>query len=264
MKDVRISQEELKELTGGERLYPGFMYEHSRQDHEARYFFAAKYIASDMRVLDAACGSGYGSKILARLTKSVVGLDVSDHAVEYATDHFGNEHISFFVADLVKKIDFPNGHFDCIVSFETFEHVTNQDAMLTEFKRVLKPGGILIISTPDKNIHQHVDPNNKFHLREFTKDEFVAELSKYFSVRELYGKNPYQKLSFFRRALRASVKIFNRLDVWKLRRLLIPQKYKERIVRSMDATTEQARVYPLDMSAPNTIYDDLIAICEAI
>ncbi|HTE48674.1 MAG TPA: class I SAM-dependent methyltransferase [Candidatus Paceibacterota bacterium] len=263
MNKEKISNEELKEMTNGERLYPEFMYDHSRSDHESRYVFAQKYVKEFNHVLDAACGSGYGSKILSHSAQHVTGIDLSRHAISYAQEHFGNSSINFRVGDLGKKFEFSDDSFDAIVSFETLEHVVDQDFMLKEFKRVLKPGGVLVISTPDKNIHKYVDPGNPYHIKELTKEEFITTLSKYFKVFELYGKDPLLSLPIYYKFLRMLVKIWIRLDVIKLGRSIVPRHIKQKLIKNTETTSEHGNTYPLDIEAPNIKYDDLIAICIA-
>lgn len=127
--------------------------------HIARYQFAGEYVNKNSRfqksekVLDVACGFGYGTKILHRLTgMKVVGLDLSEAAINYAKKIcFKKPVINFLVGD-ARNLPFPDNSFQYIVSFETIEHMHYQDAlsMIKELHRVLKPGGILIISTPNK------------------------------------------------------------------------------------------------------------------
>ena len=103
-------------------------------------------------VLDAACGAGYGTRLLAAKAARAHGVDVDDQTIAYAANRFGGDSISFHAASVV-SLPFEAGYFDVIVSFETLEHLVEQEAMLEEFKRVLKPGGTLIISTPDRPIY---------------------------------------------------------------------------------------------------------------
>lgn len=258
------SQKDLKEMTNGERIYPGYIYRHTKVDHETRYRFAEKYITKTDRVLDAACGCGYGTAMLADKGAEVTGVDISEHAIGFASKNFKRGSTNFIIADLTKKMSFPDGTFDKVVSFETLEHLLEQEALLGEFKRILKPGGLLVISTPDKTLVQKANPDNKYHLRELTKDEFVQELSQFFKVETLFGKSPYKELSLRQKLTKIAVKIFITLDFLHLRRRLIPASIKAPIVDSMNPTSEEeeGKIHQLDIRASNYPYVDLIAVCR--
>jgi SAM-dependent methyltransferase len=159
----------------GERLVPELQHgELVHAEHLARYHFAAQ-LAHSRRVLDAACGEGYGSQILADAgAAGVVGVDVDERAVEHARSRYPLPE--FQVAE-VASLPFPDGSFDLIVSFETIEHVPQQEAVLAEWRRVLAADGHLIVSTPNK--HQYL-VENEFHEREFTHEEFVSLLEGVF------------------------------------------------------------------------------------
>ncbi len=141
------------------------------KEHIARYIFASKYTKSK-NVLDIACGSGYGCKtLLDNGTKFVTGCDISNETIDYAKKHYQEKNIEYIIND-IKKLNFPNEMFDCIVSFETLEHVNEQKLVILELKRVLKKGGILIISTP--NLESRTDEDvNEFHEKELTVNEFI-------------------------------------------------------------------------------------------
>lgn len=130
----------------GERIIMGEVDHELKQDHKSFYNFA-KLFVKDKRVLDAACGSGYGSAILGQVAKEVAGIDNSYETIEYARKKFAKVNISFEIASLT---DFPykDQSFDVVVSFETLEHVNEERKIvfLEEVKRILKHEGILIIS----------------------------------------------------------------------------------------------------------------------
>jgi SAM-dependent methyltransferase len=159
----------------GERLVPELQHgEVVHAEHLARYRFAAQ-LAPSKRVLDAACGEGYGSRILADAgAASVTGVDVDERTVEHARSRYPGAE--FQVAD-VASLPFEDGSFDLIVSFETIEHVPEPERVLAEWRRVLAADGLLVISTPNK--HRYL-VENEFHEREFTHEEFVAVLGGLF------------------------------------------------------------------------------------
>jgi SAM-dependent methyltransferase len=164
----------------GERLVPELQHgELVHAEHLARYRFAAQ-LARSRRVLDVACGEGYGAQILAAGGASaVVGADVDEQAVEHARSRY--PEAEFVTAD-VAKLPFEDGSFDLVVSFETIEHVPRPEEALAELRRVLASDGRLVISTPNK--HQYL-VENEFHEREFTHEEFVALLGGVFPSVEL-------------------------------------------------------------------------------
>ena len=146
------------------------------QEHAIRYLFASQFTTSKT-VLDAACGSGYGSDILSESgATKVVGIDNSSEAIEYCEKNYKKENLEF-KKDNCEKITLDTT-FDVVVSFETIEHLKNQDNFLTEVKRVLKDDGIFIVSTPNTDTYPS---DNPFHYKEFTESEFKLFLGKYFS-----------------------------------------------------------------------------------
>ncbi len=168
----------------GERLMPELQRgELVHAEHLARYRVAAQ-LAKGRRVLDAACGEGYGTAILAAAgASSAVGVDVDGATVAHARRRYGLE---FAQAD-VAALPFAEDSFDLVVSFETIEHVSEPEAVLDEFSRVLAPEGLLVISTPNR--HEYL-VENEFHTREFTHEEFLALLRPRFpGVRILYQQN---------------------------------------------------------------------------
>lgn len=168
----------------GERLVPNVQHgELVHAEHLARYLLAAR-LAPGRRVLDVACGEGYGTEMLARGgARTAIGADVDGPTVERANARYSGE---FDQADIA-ALPFDDDSFDLIVSFETIEHVPDAGSALTELARVLAPGGLLLISTP--NTHEYL-VDNEFHTREFSHEEFAALLGERFpSVRLLYQHN---------------------------------------------------------------------------
>lgn len=157
--------------------------------HLKRYEFAARFCKGKV-ILDAACGVGYGSGYLADIAKEVVGLDISVEAVSYAQEHYQKENTRFRLMD-VCNLDFPERYFDIVCSFETLEHLDNPLKFLTEVKRVLKEGGILIISTPHAR-RTVIKPENPYHKVEFSRNDFNDALGKYFSEVEILGQRRRQ------------------------------------------------------------------------
>ncbi len=177
----------------GERFTPECVRE-IWYEHWHRYAFAARF-ARGRRVLDAACGEGYGAALLARGgATSVLGVDVSSAAIEHARQRYGaTPSLRFEAADATRLDGLPDASLDLIVSFETLEHVEAQERMLDGFARVLAPGGLLVISSPDKRTYsEEAGFRNEFHVRELYREELEALLARRFPARRLFG----QKLLF--------------------------------------------------------------------
>jgi SAM-dependent methyltransferase len=144
-------------------------------EHYARYAWASQFAAGS-RVLDGACGMGYGSAILAAAGASeVVGVDLDEKVIAQVGAAAG-AGTRFEVADL-RDLPFGDDEFDLVVSFETIEHVPDPKTVLDELARVLKPGGLLLISTPNRDVYT---PGNPFHQRELAPNELEDELAKHF------------------------------------------------------------------------------------
>ena len=175
----------------GERFTPECVRE-IWYEHMHRYAFAAG-LAGGRRVLDAACGEGYGSAMLAAGGGQVLGLDVSADAVAHARARYAAvDGLAFRQAD-VTRLDELDQQFDLICSFETLEHVEAQESMLDGFVRLLAPDGLLLVSTPDKRTYSDLTGfRNEFHTRELYRDEFEAMLRQRFPALRLFG----QKLLF--------------------------------------------------------------------
>lgn len=182
-----------KEFFSGERLYKEFVGDVGMRDHIDRYRFALNYINSGSVCLDAACGSGYGTEILAEKAKLVIGIDYSKHALEYAIVHYSKDNIRFFLGDLNKSLEFPDAYFDVIVCFQTIEHVRQQEFLLQEFQRILRDGGTLIISVPNLDVSEKAKvPQNIFHIREWRGREFIEIINKYFKLENIFGQSRYK------------------------------------------------------------------------
>ena len=174
----------------GERFVPGHI-DDIALEHYHRYYLAAQFVAGK-RVLDIASGEGYGSNILAQQACTVTGVDISVEAVTWASKEYAATTNLNFLEGSATAIPLPDNSVDVTVSFETLEHLTEQETMLKELKRVLTPEGLLLISTPNITVYREHDPNNHFHLRELNKADFENLLATHFKQYRLFG----QKLVF--------------------------------------------------------------------
>ncbi len=145
--------------------------------------------ASGRRVLDAACGEGYGSWLLAGTAAEVVGIDVDAATVGHAVARYAALPNLRYMRASCAALPIATASIDLIVSFETIEHLEGQDAMLAEFRRVLAPTGALAISSPNKSIYsEETGYANEFHVRELTRDELATKLNAHFPQQAWYGQ----------------------------------------------------------------------------
>ncbi len=154
----------------GERFIPTCVGEIA-YEHWHRYAFADRLVKGK-RVLDAACGEGYGSALLARSAASVVGVDIDAATIAHARAQYRDARLRF-VEGSCTSLPLPDGAVDVVVSFETIEHLpeADQPAMLAEFARVLAPGGVLVISSPNRALYSDArDYVNEFHVHELYRD----------------------------------------------------------------------------------------------
>ena len=163
--------------------------------HFLRYRHAASLLQRNKHILDIACGYGYGSRELHDITGAAVdGIDISSEAVRYATDHYAIKGITYR-AGSITDIPAKDYTYDAIVSYETIEHVSYKDGVkaLDELHRVLKPGGHLLISTPNRiytYMLQLVGYRNPFHIYEYYPAELRTLLKHHgFSIQATYGQS---------------------------------------------------------------------------
>jgi ubiquinone/menaquinone biosynthesis C-methylase UbiE len=172
-------------------------------EHLERYRYATAFIRG-ADVIDIACGSGYGSKILADAgAKSVRGFDVDKSAALYAREHFAAPNLSYDQGNAEDLISVLDDSADFVVSFETIEHLNRVDSYLQEVKRILRPNGQFLVSTPDRRLASCMyplrgRPNNGFHTVEFTGPELrrILEMAG-FQVTKFSGQNYIHSLLAF-------------------------------------------------------------------
>lgn len=170
-----------------ERLVPGTLsWQMYEVEHRQRYeFFAPR--CRGHQVLDAACGVGYGSQILREHGAArVVGIDLAFDAANYGNIHFGES--AHFLSGNVERLPFRANSFDAVLSFETIEHVPNPALVLDEVKRLLKPNGWFVCSTPNKEFvpASGIKPHNPYHESEMNWHEFHELVARRFEIKEQY------------------------------------------------------------------------------
>jgi len=152
-------------------------------EHRARYRFALEHLRPGQTVLDVACGAGFGLDMLSRAGVFATGVDYDQAPL--ADRRIGATR-TVVQADAT-CLPFNTQSFDVVVSFETIEHVNNAGALVAEIRRVLKPGGPLILSTPNRAFRESANP---FHIREFKPDELRELLQQHFQTVRLFGQKP--------------------------------------------------------------------------
>lgn len=183
----------IKEVNGiftGERFIPGIEDKKLEIEHFQRYMGICDFVAGKT-ILDAACGEGYGSRMLAEYADKVVGIDISEDAVSNAMQKYSEQKNLSFKVGSIASLPLENQSIDVVISYETIEHVDAeiQEQFLLEIKRVLKPEGVLIMSTPNKELYTDLyDYHNEFHMKEFYKEEFKVFLKSSFLNVKLYNQ----------------------------------------------------------------------------
>lgn len=174
-----------------ERLIPGRAdWRHYGLQHLQRYQFALERVR-DHRVLDLACGVGYGSFVLSQAAASCLGIDLSPEAIALAQDSYRRTNLSYRVGDATAPLA-ADGSFDAVVSFETIEHLRDPRAFLANMHRLLAPRGLLLVSAPNTlQFSRAPRPRpNEFHLSEPDYTEFVGWLDSWFEIREEWEQSP--------------------------------------------------------------------------
>jgi ubiquinone/menaquinone biosynthesis C-methylase UbiE len=192
--------EQMKKNWTGERLETFIMNE-TTMEHLHRYALAQCFV-EDKTVLDVACGEGYGASLLGQKARKVNAIDIDAQTVQVAKDKYQQDNIQFLQGDIL-SLSLTDSIFDVVVCFETLEHVMDHDRMIRELKRVLKPGGLILISTPDKkNYSEKNGYQNPFHVKELYEHEF----------KDLIGRN-FQNTAYLKQNyLQGSILISNKDD----------------------------------------------------
>ena len=169
-----------KELSfTGERFLPNLPGE-MWAEHWHRYHFVLPMLAGK-NVLDVASGEGYGCALMATTAAAVSGVDVSPEAVAHARAAYATQQNLTFTQGNCAKLPFGDATFDVVVSFETIEHILEQNEFLDEIKRVLKPAGLLIMSSPNRTEYSDARGYaNEFHVKELYRAEFADLLGARF------------------------------------------------------------------------------------
>jgi SAM-dependent methyltransferase len=210
-----------------ERTHPETPDQGTFQHHLARYEFALRQMRRGEAVLDTGCGVGYGTFMLAKKARETLGVDYSMPALARARERYAAPHLSYARMDC-QRLALRSGSFDLVVSFEMFEHLEHGEDYLRECHRVLRPGGRLILSTPNRaawEIHMRsIQVENEFHVNMVDLRQLRRALTPLFSKVDILGQRRRgSRLHSFLRAL----------DIWNLRLRLVPPQRRERMQRAM-------------------------------
>lgn len=185
----------------GEYFIPGKSGDRIEADHIERYRFACKYVKGKS-VLDIACGVGYSSHMFIEADAvSYDGVDINEKLIQYAKNNYRSESINYLVGDICTFSS--NIKYDMISCFETIEHVKNYEAAIQNLHSLLKPGGLLLISSPNRTVTSpnaltiNDKPSNEFHTQEFIPEELLSILNKndFTAGRDkLYGQRQRKKV----------------------------------------------------------------------
>ncbi|NIM05131.1 MAG: methyltransferase domain-containing protein [Armatimonadetes bacterium] len=185
----------------------GTRLEEIRSDHVERYHFAAQFVRPGDIVLDIACGIGYGTHLVAKGTacSRVTGIDIAPEAIDFARKHFSHERIAYLLGDCLDE----SQRFepaDCIISFETLEHLPRDVQFLSRLRSLLKPGGTLIISSPNEDVFPYSPEMVPYHVRHHTSAELRSLLERAaFQVISEMSQDAFQILPGFGRKFNIAV-----------------------------------------------------------
>lgn len=237
MASGSINKKNKKTIPDIERIIPDQIpvYAHRLlKEHVMRYSFATPYIRNKV-VLDVACGSGYGAYLLANKgATKVYAIDRDLKTIQYAQQRYAHSRIRYQRAS-ASHIPILTNSVDIITSFETIEHLRNGSQFLRELKRVLRPNGLAIISTPNKT---YSIEDNPFHYREYTAREFYMVLNKFFPGNIiLYGQRPVCKplIKFYR-----YIKFFMTIS---LQPFLHMRPWESLVIEKMNSIEKDGYVY---------------------
>ncbi|HDP70433.1 MAG TPA: methyltransferase domain-containing protein, partial [Actinobacteria bacterium] len=187
----KYSDEKCKKILSQQRCHPENEF-FGRDYSGSRYHFIVEHISPGLRILDIACGSGFGSELLSRKAAFVLGVDYLKPYIKKARERYpGNDTLQFMVGDGQKFLYLDKcEQFDLVVSLHTLEHVPDDRAMLSSLYNNLRPGGQLIIEVPLQCSRPLGIPINPYHLREYNKEQIICLAKEAgFQITKLVGSN---------------------------------------------------------------------------
>ena len=204
-------------------------------EHLHRYEEVIKSLSGNETILDIACGSGFGTHLLStHSTGKVFGGDLSTEAINLCDNSYNKDNLSYEIMDGT-KLKFEDNTFDVVVSFETIEHTTRFHEMIKELKRVIKPNGIIYLSTPNIKINSPTGiVTNPYHTQEWDYVEFYKIINKHFNSYKIFG----QKYNRYKNKKTIAFYIENLLYIRGIRK--VPISFQDKIINLFG----QKSVYP--------------------
>lgn len=179
----------------GERFIPG-LNGNIEIEHLHRYYQALE-IVHKKTVVDIACGEGYGSSLLADAADKVIGIDIDKSVIEHASSTYQKNNLEYITGSCA-AIPLPDKSIDIVISFETIEHHDQHEKMLSEIRRILKPDGVLLISSPDKyEYSDRYNYQNPYHVKELYENDFKNLLNNTFKKTTYYGQKIFYGSGIF-------------------------------------------------------------------
>ncbi|HYC00266.1 MAG TPA: class I SAM-dependent methyltransferase [Candidatus Limnocylindrales bacterium] len=242
----------------------GFDYDFAR--HVAAYRFAST-LSAGKRVLDAGCGEGFGTQIIADVAKEVVGVDYSDQAISECRRLWSKPNLRFQQVDLTRPGSFTDT-FDVVLNFQVIEHIADPLPFLRGLHARLAPEGVLIMTTPNR---LRTVSENPYHVREYTGPELHSLLAGVFGRVEMQGMHGNQKVEEFEAGRARAVRNILRLDPLGVRNMLPRSVVNFAFARLAKVVRRQARpqgaaeIVPEDFFVRADSIDralDLVALCR--
>ena len=183
--------------------------------HYVVYEYALPYV-TDKIVLDAGCGEGYGTDLLAQNAKKVIGVDYAKKVIKKAASKYRKPNLTYKVMDLT-NLEYKDSSFDIICCFQVIEHLKHPERFLLAAQKILKPSGILLLSTPNRLTSALDWP---YHFREYTTQELTELLEQFFPFVKLNALHASQNMKTFRAIQGKSSARVLRIDPFSIRKLL--------------------------------------------
>jgi 2-polyprenyl-3-methyl-5-hydroxy-6-metoxy-1,4-benzoquinol methylase len=253
-------------LFTGERLHAGDpLFAADLARHLVAYRHA-QTLAQAKRVLDAGCGDGYGTYLLAEVASEAVGVDREARAVAVARERYVRSNLRYVACNLEELASW-NDAYDVICHFQVIEHLVDPLPFLHAARKILAPGGVFIVTTPNRLLSRVENP---YHVREYTGPELQELLRRVFPRVELFGVWGNEKVMAFENARAQQANRILRLDPFGLRRY-VPRGVVEwayprlaRLVRRRVGGTNTGAITEADFSIRSETDGalDLLAHCR--
>jgi 2-polyprenyl-3-methyl-5-hydroxy-6-metoxy-1,4-benzoquinol methylase len=259
----------------GERIVPndehlGFTFNR----HLVVYEFAKQYVEGKF-VVDCGCGEGYGSKVVSSVAERVIGVDVSRKTIARAMEKYRQPNLAYQVANVDTHIPVESGTVDVVICLQVIEHLRQPKGLLQEIHRILRKGGKLIISTPNKNTFsptgRELDP---YHYIEYTLETFNALLEQIFPAVEYFHVTGNVRVLDRLHQDMEMAKRYVRYDVFRLHRwaprLLLKFLYtialnvsRRRMHAGSGAASLRTDDFEIGVGGSDAMHVlDLLAVCE--